>query len=190
VNPNPAPLRAQLRCHPATPCGVVLAVSVEVRVHADGLRLRYALRGDTTALRIPAPAAPVPTDGLWRHTCLEAFVAADGEAAYREFNFSPSSEWAAYRFSSERQRDEAAEAHDRALLRPPLAHTTPRALTLTARLPAAVLPRSPSALCLGLCAVIEERNGQLSYWALHHPNERPDFHHPDGRALRLAAPLP
>ncbi|WP_382326551.1 hypothetical protein ACFJGX_15960 [Hydrogenophaga sp. UC242_50] len=151
MNPNPAPLRAQLRCHPATPSGVVLTVSVEVRVHADGLRLRYALRGDTTALRIPAPAAPVPTDGLWRHTCLEAFVAADGEAAYREFNFSPSSEWAAYRFSSERQRDEAAEARDRALLRPPW--PTPR--RAPSRSPRACRPPPcPAALprCAWACA--------------------------------------
>lgn len=165
-------------------------MAVEVRVLADGLRLRYGLRGDTAALRIPAPAAPVPTDGLWQHTCLEAFLAADGEPAYREFNFSPSSEWAAYRFSSERQRDKAAEAREPVWLRPPQARATTRELTLTARLPATALPRSPSPLRLGLCAVIEERNGQLSYWALHHPHERPDFHHPDGRALRLAAPLP
>ncbi|MCW5670049.1 MAG: DOMON-like domain-containing protein [Hydrogenophaga sp.] len=190
MNPTPPLLRAQLRCHPATPCGVALAVSVEARVHADGLRLRYTLRGDTSALRIPAPAAPLPTDGLWRHTCMEAFVAVDGEAAYREFNFSPSSEWAAYRFSSERQRDEVAEARDPALLRPPLAHATARSLTLTARVATTALPRGPTLLRLGLCAVIEERNGQLSYWALHHPREQPDFHHPDGRALRLAAPLP
>lgn len=190
MNPNPAPLRAQLHCHPATPCGVALSVSVEVRAHADGLRLRYTLRGDTSTLRIPAPAAPVPTDGLWQHTCLEAFVAADGEPAYREFNFSPSSAWAAYRFSSERQRDEAAEARERVLLPPPQTRTTARSLTLTARLPTGALPRSPAPLCLGLSAVIEELDGRLSYWALHHPHERPDFHHRDGRALRLAPPLP
>lgn len=169
---------------------MALSVSVEVRPQADGLRLRYTLRGDTSALRIPTPAAPVPTDGLWQHTCLEAFVAADGETAYREFNFSPSSEWAAYRFSSERQRDTSAEALERVLLAPPLARATPRSLTLTARVPASALPRSPATLCLGLSAVIEALDGRLSYWALHHPSERPDFHHRDGRALRLAPPLP
>jgi hypothetical protein len=178
-----------LRCHSATPAGVALSVSVEVRAQADALRLRYTLRGDTTALRIPAPAAPVPTDGLWRHTCFEAFVAVNGESAYREFNFSPSSGWAAYRFSSERERDNAAEARDRVLLPPLLAHATPRTLTLTVRVPATALPRSPAMLSLGLSAVIEERDGRLSYWALHHPHEQPDFHHRDGRTLVLAAPL-
>lgn len=169
---------------------MALSLSVEVHAQADALQLHYTLGGDTSALRIPAPAAPAPTDGLWQHTCFEAFVAADGETAYREFNFSPSGQWAAYRFSTERERDAAAEARDRVLLAPPLIQLTPQSLTLTARLPLAALPRSPSVLSLGLCAVIEERDGRLSYWALQHPKERPDFHHRDGRTLRLAALLP
>jgi hypothetical protein len=28
--------------------------------------------------------------------------------------------------------------------------------------------------------VLETLDGQLSYWALHHPAERPDFHHRAG----------
>ena len=166
-----------------------LSISVEVRAQVDAVRLRYTLRGDTSALRIPSPAAPVPTDGLWRHTCFEAFVAAHGETAYREFNFSPSSEWAALRFSGERERDHASEERERVLLTPLLAHTTPRTLTLTVRVPATALPRSPAMLSLGVSAVVEERDGRLSYWALHHPHEHPDFHHRDGRTLVLAAPL-
>ena len=189
VTPNPAPLRAQLRCHPSTPAGVPLSLSVEIRSQVDALRVRYTLRGDTAALRIPKPAAPVPADGLWRHTCFEAFVAAHGDTAYREFNFSPSSEWAAYRFSSERERDAVSEERERVLLTPLLAHTTARTLTLTVRIPATALPRSPATLALGLSAVIEENDGHLSYWALHHPHEKPDFHHSDGRTLRLPAPL-
>ena len=40
-------------------------------------------------------------------------------------------------------------------------------------------------LRLALSAVIEEQNGQRSYWALRHPPGPPDFHHPDGFALPL-----
>jgi hypothetical protein len=168
---------------------VALSLSVEVHTQAEGLRIHYSLHGDMAALRIPVPAAPVPTDGLWQHTCFEAFVATNGETAYREFNFSPSSQWAAYRFSAERKRDAAAEARDRVLMTPPLIQLTPRSLILTARVAVTDVPRSPSVLTLGLCAVIEERDGRLSYWALQHPEDRPDFHHRDGRTLRLAAPL-
>ena len=33
---------------------------------------------------------------------------------------------------------------------------------------------------IGLTAVIETATGAKSYWALHHPAEKPDFHHRNG----------
>jgi hypothetical protein len=38
---------------------------------------------------------------------------------------------------------------------------------------------------LALAAVLEDRDGRLSYWALEHPSERPDFHHPNSFVLEL-----
>ena len=40
-------------------------------------------------------------DDLWRTTCFELFVAGEG-TAYREYNFSPSGQWAAYDFDDYR----------------------------------------------------------------------------------------
>jgi len=40
------------------------------------------------------------------------------------------------------------------------------------------LPRK-SLWRLGLSAVIEEKNGRKSYWALMHPAGKPDFHYAD-----------
>ena len=39
---------------------------------------------------------------------------------------------------------------------------------------------------LGLSAVLEEVDGTKSYWALTHPGDKPDFHHPDCFAAKLA----
>jgi hypothetical protein len=36
--------------------------------------------------------------------------------------------------------------------------------------------------------VVEEIDDRLSYWALAHPAERPDFHHPDGFVLQIIRP--
>lgn len=36
-----------------------------------------------------------------------------------------------------------------------------------------------------LSAVIEEADGTISYWALAHPSDKPDFHHPDSFVLDL-----
>jgi hypothetical protein len=40
-------------------------------------------------------------------------------------------------------------------------------------------------LCLGLSAVIEDKAQVLSYWALKHPAEKPDFHHADSFVVEL-----
>jgi hypothetical protein len=40
-------------------------------------------------------------------------------------------------------------------------------------------------LRLGLAAVIEDDAQVLSYWALKHPAEKPDFHHADSFVVAL-----
>jgi hypothetical protein len=40
-------------------------------------------------------------------------------------------------------------------------------------------------LRLGLAAIVEDKARVLSYWALKHPAEKPDFHHADGFVVEL-----
>lgn len=151
---------------------------------ADGeLRLNYRL-APAGALRIPPRAGPGMADGLWRHTCCEAFVATVDAAEYREFNLSPCGRWAAYRFGSYRERDAGWQ--------PPAApaivvRRDGEALELAATLPALLLPER-AALDLALTVVAEDRSGTLSYWALAHAGERPDFHLRASFSLRLERP--
>jgi hypothetical protein len=168
-----------------------VGVVAETREAAPGWRLRYTLVGPVALLTIPPPQGSGPADGLWRHTCFEAFVGTAQGSAYREFNFSPSGEWAAYSFSAERIRDEQDESHRRHLVpvlgRPQLDE---HRLVLEAWLPTQALPAAPNGepLFIGLSTVIETHDGQLSYWALNHPRDEPDFHHSGGRTCRLASP--
>jgi hypothetical protein len=140
---------------------------IEVEIH-PGLQLRYVVDGQFTA---PPPTGPRFADGLWQHTCFEVFVARKGMPGYREFNFSPSGEWAAYAFASNRQ------GMARLALAPRIAF---REKTLEAE-----IPLEPGALRIGLSAVMEEADGTLSYWALKHAPGKPDFHHPDAFALEI-----
>lgn len=179
-----------LRVHPAERGPLRRRISASLAVAGSetgaGWLLSYRLEGDLATLAIPAPAPSAAADGLWRHTCFEAFVQDGNGPAYREFNFSPSGQWALYRFASERQR----AADDAAPEIGPAIHTERAAdgLTLQAWLPLALLPSRPTAI--GLTAVIEGRDGALSHWALHHPRaDRPDFHHRDGWTHRPALPL-
>lgn len=171
--------RLTLYPHPAVPAMPVEALTVTLsRNPAGDLRLAYHLACAPSALRIPAPlAAPGFADGLWQHTCCEVFVAGEGET-YREFNFAPSGEWAAYAFVTYRQR--LAWAPPAA----PRLHTVCDAdgLTLSAEIPHILLPAKIHGC--GLSAVIEAADGRLAYWALAHPGERPDFHRRASFTLR------
>src|SRR6202007_955064 len=96
-------MRQALRLHPDSVCAAAIGVEVEVaRPRAGHLLLRYIVTGTTGALRLPPTAAPARADELWRHTCFEAFVRVASDAEYYEFNFAPSTQWAAYHFSGYR----------------------------------------------------------------------------------------
>jgi hypothetical protein len=170
----------KLQCHPDTPCPEVRSINVRLERQADGLhRLRYLLDGHISRLRIPAPLAPSRTDGLWRATCFEAFVAPSDAPIYYELNFSPSSQWALYRFDAYREGMSPADIE-----KPPaisVRHSDYR-LELDAAFNMETLPEltGRSSLKVALAAVIESEDGRMSYWALRHPAVKPDFHHADG----------
>lgn len=180
-------INATLLCHPDTPVSTHFALNVSVMTLLEGgLNLCYQLSGDLTQLRIPAPQPPAATDDLWQHTCFEAFVAVVDETRYHEFNFSPSGHWAAYAFSDTRER---------CPWQPSQAPKTtcsilPDTLKLVAHIPKVALPfhMTRKTLHLGLTTVLETLDGQLTYWALHHPAPRPDFHDRAGFIVTLQQP--
>jgi hypothetical protein len=157
----------------------VTGIQVDVeRSGSGGLRLLYTLSGDLDALRIAPPGNGERRDGLWRHTCCEAFLLGADRRAYREFNFSPSGDWQAYDFRAYRA---AVEPPD--IERPLIERwQDARQLRLGVTLPASVLPAGRR---LGLSAVIETGAGRISYWALRHAPGQADFHHIDAFALEL-----
>ena len=161
------------------------------------LRLRYALEADPGRVCLPPPLQGAGrADRLWRHTCFEAFIGHADSPGYLELNFSPSGEWAAYRFESYRQGMAQAQ-----LPQPPrltvrggegrleLEAEVDLGMELPRLHPAAIGPGTANGtLRIALSTVVEDRDGGLSYWALRHPAGRPDFHHPDGFTLELAFP--
>ena len=171
--------------HPDFPAPGIVALTVDChRPGAGGLELHYCLEGELAGLRLPDPAHPVEPDRLWAHSCFELFLARAGQPGYREYNFSPSGQWAGYAFSDYRQRLEGPQ-----LPAPSLDwRVGANRLELTARLPGAALPEGAGPLQLGLTTVLELADGRLSYWALHHPCDRPDFHHRGGFTLTLEQP--
>lgn len=149
----------------------------------EKLAIHYLIVGAPNVVR-PARAASARVDGLWRRTCFEVFIRKTGDASYFEFNFSPSGEWAAYRFTGYREGMEAA-----------LQCPAPEIVTkegvdvfeLRASMQLSWLPFdvADSQVSMGVSAVLEHRDGEKSYWALAHPPGAPDFHHPSCFAYEL-----
>ncbi|MFN6353437.1 MAG: DOMON-like domain-containing protein [Cyanobacteriota bacterium] len=153
----------------------------------DHLRVSYQLSGNLDSVVLPPPAVEGPRrcDGLWEHTCVELFLAAEGGQPYWEVNLAPSGHWNLYRLEGYRQG--LAPEPDRQELPFTVSHGA-GGLEVALEL---ALPTELAQACrqhplrLGVTAVTEQRGGDLSYWALAHSGPEADFHRREDFLLRL-----
>jgi hypothetical protein len=171
--------------HPATPpADPLFKVWVNVD-HAGALgvvastNIWFGVGAPASRFVIPEPKDPRRADDLWRTTCFEAFLQAPGADAYREWNFAPSGDWAAYDFTGRRDGRINADAAA------PYVRLEDNMIWWAVG--ATIAADAEVSWMLGLSAVLEEKDGTKSYWALAHPNpEKPDFHDPACFAARLS----
>lgn len=172
---------ATLSPHPRSP-GPDLSLRVTAtRPRPNSLEVTYEVTGDVAALKVPGWVSRKRADELWRTTCFEAFIARPG-GGYVEINLSPSGLYAVYGFDGYREGMEAlagVEVRDTAR-----EHDEGR-LMLTTTLDLDRLNLGETPWRMGLSTVIETVDGAISYWALAHPSDKPDFHHPDSFVLEL-----
>lgn len=171
--------------HPGSPSTIVQGIEVQYEwTGPNALWLRYFVDAPVDDLVLPDPGDNARIDKLSQKTCLELFLREPEAASYLEFNFSPSSNWAAYAFTAYREsrRDIALPANPEIALD---AGDTFFALEVDLTLPrSAMRPQ----LVAALSAVVIDTRDVTSYWALAHRPGKPDFHHPDCFALELAPP--
>ena len=177
---------AVLTAHPSAPNDAVRSLGVQLRAEEPGILVfQFSLDADMSRIRVPLSGAGGRADALWKHTCFEAFVAPADAPGYHEFNFSPSLDWAIYRFSAYREGMSPAE-----IGRAPKISVRrgDDGLELQSAVRVGYLAdlRDARHLRIALAAVIEDENGRLSYWGLRHPPGKPDFHHSNGFALEVA----
>jgi hypothetical protein len=164
-----------LMLHHTCDLGPIRAVTASITATAAGCEAEFRLDGQVPAIILPPPSTPDRRDNLWQTTCFEIFWQPLGGTYYREFNLSPSGQWAAYDFDSFREgmRDSPVEAiaiacsHDG------------KGLVLKASI-AADLP-APAQVALN--AIVEHPGGGMQFWALAFPPGRPEFHSEANRAL-------
>jgi hypothetical protein len=170
--------------HPSTPPA---KPSFKVWATVDHAASLGAVATTNICFGVSAPAerfviAPVSepwrADELWKTTCFEAFLRIEGEDSYREWNFAPKGNWAAYDFSGYREHMTEAEVGS-----PPYIRMEDNFTWWTVG--ATIAVEADKQWQLGLSAILEEKDGTKSHWALAQPSEKPDFHAPGCFAARL-----
>ena len=165
----------RLARHPATPSTAIERIDVELGRDARGVRISYRMIGnaDRVVVATLAPgASPRVRDELWRTTCCELFLRDAASTAYREYNFAPCGDWAAYGFSGYRSGRVALETRAPRIALARTSDAVVLSVTLMDLPPEAL----DEAQRIGLACVVETGT-ELSYWALAHPPGKPDFHH-------------
>ncbi|MFC5343491.1 DOMON-like domain-containing protein [Brevundimonas staleyi] len=162
--------------------GTGLTGRVDVVLDWEGraaVHVAFKASGFEAGVVLPETDAPTRKDELWRHTCCEIF-ALRRQGGYVEFNLAPSGDWAAYSFDGYRQGMANLDS-------------SPPDLRMKAaedgfELSGFVhLAEWPLIEAIGLSAVIETPDGAKTYWALAHPSDKPDFHHPDSFTVKATA---
>ena len=172
--------------HPATPPAspaFKLWASVD---HASALgatattNIWFGVGAPPDRFVIPKLSEPWRADNLWETTCFEAFLKAVGQDSYREWNFAPTGNWAAYDFSRYREGRSRADVGS-----PPYIRMEDNFTWWTVG--ATIADDADTQWQLGLSAILEEKDGTKSYWALAYPpGDKPDFHAADCFAAKLA----
>ena len=162
--------------HPECPAGPVASISAAIEATETGCRAVFRATGDLDAIIIPEVAEPVRMDNLWRTTCFEIFWQPDGGTYYREFNLSPSTRWACYDFDDFRlnSRDAPAEV---------AIHYRREGGTLVVE--AEVVSELPIPADVALNGIIEDKQGNIQFWALAFEPGKAEFHSKVCRALHL-----
>ena len=168
-------IKETLICHPetASPLNCQLEAAV-IKLNAEHIQISYQLTGDTSQLLIPEQQISCSSDNLWQQTCFELFIAQTDAESYYEFNFSPSNLWAAYAFDCYRVRREWVIKQV-----PSITVSQSQSnyqLDAVINMADLELLSAQQSWLIGLSAVLETQQHELSYWALKHPGAQPNFH--------------
>ncbi|MGI0490735.1 DOMON-like domain-containing protein [Alkalinema pantanalense CENA528] len=176
--------------HPETlPASPNLQLTGTIDRQANSLSVQYRLQElhnaqDLCSRLTIAPPAEVPErrDNLWETTCFEFFLGRQNSPQYWEFNLSPAGHWNVYRFTDYRQ---GMEPEIQITSLPFQVKQHNHQLDLVIELNLASILASTQLFNVGITTVIQDRVGNITYWALTHPGDQADFHRRDSFILTV-----
>lgn len=127
--------------------------------------------------KITEPAGPPQRkNDLWKTTCFEWFLKSADSPSYWECNLSPSGEWNLYKLDDYRKNLQEEKLIKTYSTFESSCHEKDYLLDCSFDLSPLALPSGKYRLSLSV--VLENLDGEKSYWSLIHTQKQPDFHHP------------
>ena len=142
--------------------------------------IEFRITGDLQHVKWPNPQQSyTKQNDLWKTTCFELFCKPSSQSTdYFEWNFSPSGNWGFFAFKNYRDPLTLYTRHSGGFLGSHMTQTDGVCVLTTYINTHFSSMLSLETLQFHFTAVVEHSNGELSYWALRHAPEKPDFHAP------------
>ena len=160
---------------PFQPIKIDAKITSEITQDNHIINFRHELKSDIKKLDVPQIAdKEARKDELWQTTCFELFIGIENSPRYWEFNISPSGDWNVYRFDDYRQRMQEESKVESLNI-----YIDRGFYDLLVGVDKFDLRNLTSENCnfnVSMTAVVKEKTGNISYWALKHCGEEADFH--------------
>lgn len=158
-----------------------LAIKTRIRRQGKILTIGYQLQGDLSQIVLPQPRSSVNRqDDLWQTTCFEFFLAIFNAPEYWEFNLAPTGDWNIYRFAKYRRGMQPETRFEHLPLK---VESQENSYYLETAIALDKIVSGDTPLEIAVTIVIEDTQGNISYWAISHPGTEADFHRRDSFIL-------
>lgn len=149
-----------------------LELLASVVIDIKKISLEFTLTGDIKNISLPGFKTLDRKIGLWESTCFELFLLSN-DMSYYEFNFSPDGNWNCFYFDKKGDPLEESKCD----LIDFKTSTEASTYKLSIEIDLCSMKQNftkNSDFKFNLASVLD--SGELSYWALDHGQEKPNFH--------------
>ena len=162
-----------------------ISITGTIALHNKQINARYRINGNIQKIHFPDVAQqPTRKNGLWNATCCELFVGISGEPNYWEYNLSPSHDWAVFSFTGYRQNKTDDLSISKLDITTKIDKNNEFELKTILALPEMLMSHT---LDIGVSSVVQDKSGNIHYYALTHPGKQADFHDRNGFNIKLNA---
>jgi hypothetical protein len=161
------------------------SLSAEAHIKGSILNIFFNLQGPLEKLKNLSEASGIHgrKHELWKTTCFEWFIKSKNAPNYWECNMSPAGDWNIYKLSDYRKNLQEELLLETFFLR--TERTSEESWTLDATIDLTPLTLPQGKILVNLSAVLENKEGEKSYWSLAHTQKQADFHHPEHFVMEI-----